>query len=119
MNSIRHTIPAELGNLEELEVLDLHGNRLEGPLPDSLVRLRKLRYFHIFDTIPSESTSAPIQFDPTRYQHLCQLHKIIGIDSFSCEPSDLHEHVPSIEERDAEKALIQRALRRLENQNAR
>ena len=112
MNSMRHRIPLELGNLEDLEILDLHGNNLEGPLPDSLAHLRKLRYFHIFESIPSETTSPPIQFDDERHHHLCRLHAAVGIDSFSCDVTDLYEKPPSMEERDAEKALVRRALRR-------
>ena len=118
-NSIRHTVPAELGNLENLELLDLHGNMGEGPLPDSLVHLRKLRYFHIFGSIPSQSTSAPLQFNAERYRHLCQLHVMTGIDAFSCGASDIYGHAPSIEERDAEKALVRRSLSRFESRNVR
>ena len=118
-NSIRHTVPSELGNLENLELLDLNGNRLEGPLPDSLVHLRKLRYFHIFDSIPSLSTSAPLQFNAECYRHLCQLYMMTGIDAFSCGASDMYGHEPSIEERDAEKALLRRSLSRFENRDVR
>lgn len=109
-NFIRHTIPPEIGSLKNLEVLDFHGNCLEGPLPDNLSQLKKLHYFHIFNSIASEAAAAPFQFDAERYQSLCMLHEKVGIDSFSCFPQNIYGISPSLKERDEERALIKRFL---------
>jgi Leucine rich repeat len=41
------SIPAELGNLTALHVLDLHGNRLMSTIPKSFQRLRNLQLFDL------------------------------------------------------------------------
>ncbi len=58
-NSLRGTIPPEIGNLEMLEVLDLHSNQLSGPIPKEigkLVNLVKLELHKnsLSGTLPAE-----------------------------------------------------------------
>ena len=48
-NRLSGAIPAELGNLPNLEVLHLFGNKLSGMLPSSLTNLRQLRKFRFQD----------------------------------------------------------------------
>uniref|UniRef100_A0A1J3FWS7 non-specific serine/threonine protein kinase n=2 Tax=Noccaea caerulescens TaxID=107243 RepID=A0A1J3FWS7_NOCCA len=46
-NNITGTIPEQLGNLTELVSLDLYLNSLSGPIPSSLGRLKKLRFLRL------------------------------------------------------------------------
>ncbi|KAE8732859.1 hypothetical protein F3Y22_tig00001713pilonHSYRG00133 [Hibiscus syriacus] len=46
-NNISGTIPEELGNLTSLVSLDLFSNALTGPIPASLGKLRKLRFLRL------------------------------------------------------------------------
>ncbi|TMX05027.1 hypothetical protein EJD97_003344 [Solanum chilense] len=46
-NNISGRIPNELGNLTELVSLDLYLNNLNGPIPPSLGRLQKLRFLRL------------------------------------------------------------------------
>ncbi|CAN7032429.1 unnamed protein product [Brassica rapa subsp. trilocularis] len=46
-NNITETIPETLGNLTELVSLDLYLNNLSGPIPKSLGRLQKLRFLRL------------------------------------------------------------------------
>ncbi|KAF7842618.1 BRASSINOSTEROID INSENSITIVE 1-associated receptor kinase 1-like [Senna tora] len=46
-NSISGKIPDVLGNLTNLVSLDLYWNRLSGPIPDTLGNLRKLRFLRL------------------------------------------------------------------------
>ncbi|KAF2581006.1 hypothetical protein F2Q68_00006526 [Brassica cretica] len=46
-NNITGTIPEQLGNLTELVSLDLYLNNLSGPIPKSLGRLQKLRFLRL------------------------------------------------------------------------
>ncbi|XP_009138189.2 BRASSINOSTEROID INSENSITIVE 1-associated receptor kinase 1 isoform X2 [Brassica rapa] len=46
-NNITGTIPETLGNLTELVSLDLYLNNLSGPIPSSLGRLKKLRFLRL------------------------------------------------------------------------
>ncbi|KAF8098353.1 hypothetical protein N665_0268s0022 [Sinapis alba] len=46
-NNITGTIPEQLGNLTELVSLDLYLNNLSGPIPSSLGRLQKLRFLRL------------------------------------------------------------------------
>uniref|UniRef100_A0A1J3ISP9 non-specific serine/threonine protein kinase n=2 Tax=Noccaea caerulescens TaxID=107243 RepID=A0A1J3ISP9_NOCCA len=46
-NNITGTIPEQLGNLTELVSLDLYLNNLSGPIPSSLGRLKKLRFLRL------------------------------------------------------------------------
>ncbi|CAN7132757.1 unnamed protein product [Brassica rapa subsp. narinosa] len=46
-NNITGTIPETLGNLTELVSLDLYLNNLSGPIPKSLGRLQKLRFLRL------------------------------------------------------------------------
>ncbi|CAN8276147.1 unnamed protein product [Cochlearia groenlandica] len=46
-NNITGPIPEQLGNLTELVSLDLYLNNLSGPIPASLGRLRKLRFLRL------------------------------------------------------------------------
>ncbi|KAL3515563.1 hypothetical protein ACH5RR_022465 [Cinchona calisaya] len=46
-NNISGTIPNELGNLTNLVSLDLYLNSLSGPIPDTLGKLKKLRFLRL------------------------------------------------------------------------
>ncbi|KAL7082444.1 hypothetical protein ACP275_14G099000 [Erythranthe tilingii] len=46
-NNISGRIPNELGNLTSLVSLDLYLNNLSGPIPDTLGRLQKLRFLRL------------------------------------------------------------------------
>ncbi|KAL2254397.1 UNVERIFIED_CONTAM: BRASSINOSTEROID INSENSITIVE 1-associated receptor kinase 1 [Sesamum indicum] len=46
-NNISGRIPNELGNLTNLVSLDLYLNSLSGPIPDTLGKLQKLRFFDL------------------------------------------------------------------------
>ncbi|XP_057422536.1 somatic embryogenesis receptor kinase 2-like [Lotus japonicus] len=46
-NSIRGPIPSDLGKLTNLVSLDLYLNRFSGPIPDSLGKLSKLRFLRL------------------------------------------------------------------------
>ncbi|KAF2583987.1 hypothetical protein F2Q70_00034017 [Brassica cretica] len=46
-NNITGPIPEQLGNLTELVSLDLYLNNLSGPIPSSLGRLQKLRFLRL------------------------------------------------------------------------
>ncbi|KNA25466.1 hypothetical protein SOVF_006560 [Spinacia oleracea] len=46
-NNISGTVPYELGNLTNLVSLDLYLNNLSGPIPDTLGKLQKLRFLRL------------------------------------------------------------------------
>ncbi|KAK9111116.1 hypothetical protein Scep_018635 [Stephania cephalantha] len=46
-NNISGTIPSDLGNLTSLVSLDLYLNNFSGPIPDSLGKLNKLRFLRL------------------------------------------------------------------------
>ncbi|KAK4424342.1 Somatic embryogenesis receptor kinase [Sesamum alatum] len=46
-NNISGRIPNELGNLTNLVSLDLYLNRLSGPIPDTLGKLQRLRFLRL------------------------------------------------------------------------
>ncbi|XP_061342534.1 BRASSINOSTEROID INSENSITIVE 1-associated receptor kinase 1-like [Gastrolobium bilobum] len=46
-NNITGNIPKELGNLTKLESLDLYSNKLTGLIPDTLANLKQLRYLRL------------------------------------------------------------------------
>ncbi|XP_009138188.2 BRASSINOSTEROID INSENSITIVE 1-associated receptor kinase 1 isoform X1 [Brassica rapa] len=54
-NNITGTIPETLGNLTELVSLDLYLNNLSGPIPSSLGRLKKLRFLYAHPPPPPSS----------------------------------------------------------------
>uniref|UniRef100_A0ACD5ZVI0 Uncharacterized protein n=1 Tax=Avena sativa TaxID=4498 RepID=A0ACD5ZVI0_AVESA len=61
-NNISGTIPSELGNLTNLVSLDLYLNNFTGPIPDSLGNLLKLRFLRLNNnslsgTIPKSLTA--------------------------------------------------------------
>ncbi|KAL4580852.1 hypothetical protein LXL04_017057 [Taraxacum kok-saghyz] len=61
-NNITGKIPYELGNLTNLVSLDLYLNQLDGDIPDTLGKLHKLRYLRLNDnnltgTIPNSLTT--------------------------------------------------------------
>ncbi|KAI3497458.1 hypothetical protein L1887_40071 [Cichorium endivia] len=61
-NNITGRIPNELGNLTNLVSLDLYLNKLEGDIPDTLGKLKKLRYLRLNNnkltgTIPNSLTN--------------------------------------------------------------
>ena len=58
-NQLSGTIPAELGNLNNLRLLYLYGNELSGTIPSSLGNLTNLTYLYLYGnelsgTIPAE-----------------------------------------------------------------
>ena len=62
-NQLTGEIPAELGNLANLQLLYLHGNELNGPIPSWLVNLTELRELSLWSnqltgTIPPEVAPA-------------------------------------------------------------
>ncbi|KAK4254296.1 hypothetical protein QN277_009698 [Acacia crassicarpa] len=57
-NNISGKIPDELGNLTSLVSLDLYLNRLNGPIPDTLSKLQKLRFLRLNNN--SLSGSIPV-----------------------------------------------------------
>ncbi|KAJ0241807.1 Somatic embryogenesis receptor kinase 4 [Hirschfeldia incana] len=65
-NNITGEIPKELGNLRELVSLDLYQNRLSGPIPSSLGNLDKLRFLRLNNNnlsgeIPLSLTAVSLQ----------------------------------------------------------
>ena len=44
---ISGSIPAEIGNLKELEILNLYGNELSGEIPEELYSLPELSYLNL------------------------------------------------------------------------
>lgn len=63
-NNIGGKIPKELGNLENLISMDLYGNRFEGNIPKSFAKLKSLRFLRLNDNkltgpIPRELTTLP------------------------------------------------------------
>ncbi|KAG5406482.1 hypothetical protein IGI04_012601 [Brassica rapa subsp. trilocularis] len=65
-NNITGEIPKELGELRELVSLDLYQNRLSGPIPSSLGKLDKLRFFFANNNLrqPPPSPPPPISTPP-------------------------------------------------------
>uniref|UniRef100_M4F0G8 non-specific serine/threonine protein kinase n=1 Tax=Brassica campestris TaxID=3711 RepID=M4F0G8_BRACM len=64
-NNITGTIPETLGNLTELVSLDLYLNNLSGPIPKSLGRLQKLRFFFANTNLTPLPASPPPPISPT------------------------------------------------------
>ncbi|CAH8262167.1 unnamed protein product [Arabidopsis lyrata] len=65
-NNITGEIPEELGNLMELVSLDLYANSISGPIPSSLGKLGKLRFLRLNNNslsgeIPRSLTAVPLQ----------------------------------------------------------
>ncbi|XP_016446086.1 uncharacterized protein LOC107771258 isoform X2 [Nicotiana tabacum] len=63
-NNFGGKIPKELGNLENLISMDLYGNRFEGNIPKSFAKLKSLRFLRLNDNklsgpIPRELTTLP------------------------------------------------------------
>ncbi|XP_059313926.1 leucine-rich repeat protein 1-like [Lycium ferocissimum] len=63
-NNIEGKIPKELGNLENLISMDLYGNKFEGNIPKSFAKLKSLRFLRLNDnkltgSIPRELTKLP------------------------------------------------------------
>ncbi|PSS02827.1 BRASSINOSTEROID INSENSITIVE 1-associated receptor kinase [Actinidia chinensis var. chinensis] len=61
-NNISGKVPPELGNLTNLVSLDLYLNKLDGPIPDTLGKLQKLRFLRLNNntlsgTIPMSLTT--------------------------------------------------------------
>ncbi|XP_073283173.1 receptor-like protein EIX2 [Primulina huaijiensis] len=52
-NSLMGTIPSSIGNCSYLKVLDLRNNNLSGTIPDSLGQLNQLQSLHIGDNLIS------------------------------------------------------------------
>ncbi|GAB4853475.1 BRASSINOSTEROID INSENSITIVE 1-associated receptor kinase 1 [Ancistrocladus abbreviatus] len=75
-NNISGTIPYELGNLTSLVSLDLYLNGLSGPIPDTLGKLSKLRFLRLnnnslLGTIPMQLTTIQsLQVLDLSYNHL-------------------------------------------------
>ncbi|EOA30137.1 hypothetical protein CARUB_v10013244mg [Capsella rubella] len=65
-NNITGEIPEELGGLRELVSLDLYANNINGPIPSSLGQLEKLRFLRLNNNslsggIPMELTAVQLQ----------------------------------------------------------
>ncbi|KAL1224857.1 Somatic embryogenesis receptor kinase 4 [Cardamine amara subsp. amara] len=65
-NNITGVIPEELGDLGELVSLDLYANNISGPIPSSLGKLAKLRFLRLNNNslsgeIPRSLTAVPLQ----------------------------------------------------------
>lgn len=75
-NNIRGRIPVELGNLTNLVSLDLYLNNLTGPIPDTLGNLKRLRFLRLNNNsltgeIPvSLTTISALQVLDLSYNHL-------------------------------------------------
>ncbi|XP_019442020.1 PREDICTED: somatic embryogenesis receptor kinase 2-like isoform X2 [Lupinus angustifolius] len=65
-NNITGPIPSDLGNLTNLVSLDLYLNTFTGPIPDSLGKLSKLRFFRL----NNNSLSGPIPMSLTNISSL-------------------------------------------------
>ena len=68
-NGLRGTLPAELGNLTNLEFLELANNNLTGPLPAILGNLTKLEYLDLY----GNSLTGPI---PAELGNLTKLQRL-------------------------------------------
>ncbi|KAK4401902.1 BRASSINOSTEROID INSENSITIVE 1-associated receptor kinase [Sesamum angolense] len=64
-NNISGRIPNELGNLTNLVSLDLYLNSLSGPIPDTLGKLQKLRFFFANNRLEPLPASPPPPVQPT------------------------------------------------------
>uniref|UniRef100_A0A803MUZ4 Protein kinase domain-containing protein n=1 Tax=Chenopodium quinoa TaxID=63459 RepID=A0A803MUZ4_CHEQI len=75
-NNISGTVPYELGNLTNLVSLDLYLNNLSGPIPDTLGKLQKLRFLRLNNNtlsgeIPNSLTGiTTLQVLDLSYNHL-------------------------------------------------
>ncbi|CAH8362366.1 unnamed protein product [Eruca vesicaria subsp. sativa] len=76
-NNIQGTIPSELGNLKNLISFDLYNNNLTGNIPTSLVKLTSLVFFRVNDnrltgSVPTELRKIPsIKVFDVRNNDLC------------------------------------------------
>ncbi|KAK6135406.1 hypothetical protein DH2020_030860 [Rehmannia glutinosa] len=64
-NNISGRIPNELGNLTNLVSLDLYLNSLSGPIPDTLGRLQRLRFFFANNLLEPLPVSPPPPVPPS------------------------------------------------------
>ena len=71
-NSLYGRIPAELGDLEFLNHLDLVANRLHGPMPPELGRLQSLHQLEL----GQNGLSGPIPVGPGSFQNLKRLNLV-------------------------------------------
>ena len=84
-NDLGGTIPASLGNLQRLQVLQIARNQLTGQIPDSLSNLSKLNVLYVSEnqltgTIPSTLFTLPsVEFFFVDYKRTNAFVKFIGI----------------------------------------
>ncbi|KAL2331461.1 hypothetical protein Fmac_019042 [Flemingia macrophylla] len=91
-NNISGPIPNDLGNLTNLVSLDLYLNRFSGPIPESLGKLSKLRFLGFDKQIISDWTALLSLLRTTWIyvaHHWASLSRGSSIFSSSCWPSHL------------------------------
>ena len=105
-NGLQGTLPASLGNLVNLQSLDLEGNAVSGPLPKTLGRLANLRGLHlglnqISGALPRELGSlARLQILDLPFNHVSgslppELGNLAGLQILNLEGNQISGSIPA------------------------